>query len=98
MDIKKQCDDRTLTVTLVGELNTLSAPELEQAVKDDLKSIDTIIFDMTDLTYITSAGLRILLVAQQELDDRGGVIICGLRPEIREVIEITGFDTILTIE
>lgn len=98
MDIKKQFDDRTLTVTLVGELNTLSAPELEQAIKDDLKSIDTIIFDMTDLTYITSAGLRILLVAQQELDDRGGVIIRGLRPEIREVIEITGFDTILTIE
>ena len=53
---------------------------------------------MTDLTYITSAGLRILLVCQQEVEERGRVIVRGALPEIREVIEITGFDAILTLE
>ena len=98
MDIIKSLEDNLLTITLSGELNTVTAPDLEAAIEADLKTANDIVFDMTDLTYITSAGLRILLVCQQEVEERGRVIVRGALPEIREVIEITGFDAILTLE
>ena len=98
MDIIKKLEGAQLTVILAGELNTVTASELEEAIADDLKTISSIVFDMTDLIFITSAGLRILLFSQQELEGRGGVTVCGACREIREVIEVTGFDTILSIE
>ena len=98
MEIGKKLEGARLTVTLSGELNTVTAPELEASLSEDLKTIDEIVFDMEDLSYITSSGLRVLLVCQQELEERGGVTIRSASPVIREVIEVTGFDSILTLE
>ena len=98
MEIGKKLEGTRLTVTLSGELNTVTAPELEASLSEDLKTIDEIVFDMEDLSYITSSGLRVLLVCQQELEERGGVTIRSASPVIREVIEVTGFDSILTLE
>ena len=98
MEISKKLEGTRLTVTLSGELNTVTAPELEASLSEDLKTSDEIVFDMEDLSYITSSGLRVLLVCQQELEERGGVTIRSASPVIREVIEVTGFDSILTLE
>ena len=98
MEIGKKLEGTRLTVTLSGELNTVTAPELEASLAEDLQTIDEIVFDMEDLSYITSSGLRVLLVCQQELEERGGVTIRSANPVIREVIEVTGFDSILTLE
>ena len=97
MEISKKIDGTCLTVTLVGELNTVTAPELEAAIYDDLPSVNDVVFDMNDLSYITSAGLRILLYAEQEVEERGGVTVKGASAEIKEIIEVTGFDAILTL-
>ena len=98
VEISKNLEGTRLTVTLSGELNTITAPNLETSLLEDLPSIDEIIFDMEDLSYITSSGLRVLLVCQQELEERGGVTIRSVSPVIREVMEVTGFDSILTLE
>ena len=98
MEIGKKLEGARLTVTLSGELNTVTAPELEASLSEDLQTIDEIVFDMEDLSYITSSGLRVLLVCQQELEERGGVTIRSASPVIREVMEVTGFDSILTLE
>ena len=98
VEISKNLEGTRLTVTLSGELNTVTAPNLEASLLEDLPSIDEIIFDMADLSYITSSGLRVLLVCQQELEERGGVTIRSASPVIREVMEVTGFDSILTLE
>ena len=98
MEIGKKLEGTRLIVTLSGELNTVTAPELEASLSEDLQTIDEIVFDMEDLSYITSSGLRVLLVCQQELEERGGVTIRSASPVIREVIEVTGFDSILTLE
>ena len=98
MEIGKKLEGARLTVTLSGELNTVTAPELEASLSEDLQTIDEIVFDMEDLSYITSSGLRVLLVCQQELEERGDVTIRSASPVIREVIEVTGFDSILTLE
>lgn len=98
VEISKNLEGTRLTVTLSGELNTVTAPNLEASLLEDLPSIDEIILDMADLSYITSSGLRVLLVCQQELEERGGVTIRSASPVIREVMEVTGFDSILTLE
>ena len=98
VEISKNLEGTRLTVTLSGELYTVTAPNLEASLLEDLPSIDEIILDMADLSYITSSGLRVLLVCQQELEERGGVTIRSASPVIREVMEVTGFDSILTLE
>ncbi|MDO4532802.1 MAG: STAS domain-containing protein [Coriobacteriia bacterium] len=98
MEIAKKREGTLLTITLEGELNTVTAPQLEAAIAEDLKTVNDVVFDMTDLFYITSAGLRLLLAAQQETAGRGNVVVRGACEEIREIIAITGFDSILTPE
>ena len=98
MDIGMAREGNQLTVTLAGELNTATAPELEAALADEVKADDTIVFDMTDLTYMTSPGLRILVACDVATGERGAVTLRGVCAEVREVLTITGFDTILAIE
>lgn len=98
MDITMKREGNQLVVTLVGELNTATSPELEAALEGELNADDTVVFDMTDLIYITSAGLRILVRCDMETGKRGAVTLRGVREEIREVLEMTGFDTVFAIE
>lgn len=98
MEIVKKREGTLLTIILAGELNTVTAPRLSEAIVGDLNTVNDVVFDMTDVFYITSAGLRILLIARQEVCDRGSVVIRGACEEIREVIEMTGFDAILNFE
>ena len=99
MEIFKQQNGQELLLTLKGELNTTTSSQLEAVIKNDLKGIDTLVIDMADLTYLTSAGLRVLLVAQKILNDKKGqMIIRHVNDSIMDVFAITGFDNILTIE
>ena len=87
-----------LEITLEGELDTRSAPELDSKFQDVKASISEIDIYMDRLTYITSAGLRILLTMEQEMEQKNGsLVLHGVNSEIMEVLEITGFDTILEI-
>ena len=97
MTIEKKIEGTVLKIALEGELNTMTAPDLENAVIPELEKVNDVEIDMTRLTYITSAGLRILLSAKQRIKDRGNIILEGVCPEIMEVFEITGFTGILTI-
>ena len=99
MEILKQLDNKELTLTLKGELNTATSPELDAAIEKDLKDNTSLIIDMAELTYLTSAGLRVLLVAQKLMNERKGqLLIRHCNDAIMEVFDITGFKNILTIE
>lgn len=98
MDIIKKREGNQLNVTLSGELNTVTASEFDAAVKGDVKPGDTVVIDMANVIYITSAGLRVLLSLDAANGEGSPVILRGVRDEIREVLEVTGFDTVLVIE
>lgn len=100
MEILKQRNNKELTIILKGELNTVTAFDLDKVVAgDDLKNVQTLIFDMAELSYLTSAGLRVLLVAQRLMNDRKGkLIVRHVNEAIMEVFTITGFNNVLTIE
>ena len=97
MEIKKTLEDSKLIVALEGRLDTTTAPELEEALKDELEKVDSITCDFEKLEYISSAGLRVLLTAQKTMNAKGAMTICNVNSDIMEVFDITGFGDILTI-
>lgn len=98
MEIIKKLDGTTLNVELVGRLDTTTAPELENSLRENIESLTALTFDFSKLEYISSAGLRVLLFAQKTMNTQGEMVIINANDEIKEVFDITGFSDILTIE
>ena len=98
MTIEKTSDDGRTTLALAGRLDTTTAPELEKTVDEALDGTKDLVFDMTRLEYISSAGLRVILKAQKAMNARGSMKLIGVNDSIMEVFDITGFLDIITIE
>ena len=98
MEIIKTRNNDELVIALKGELNTATAPELESVITTSLNGVKKLVFDFSELDYISSAGLRILLVSKKVMDKQGEMIIRHPNNSVREIFEITGFENILTIE
>ncbi|MBR5588954.1 MAG: STAS domain-containing protein [Phascolarctobacterium sp.] len=98
MTIDKQLNGSELTLTLNGRLDTTTAPELENAIKENIADITNLVMDFAGLEYLSSAGLRVILSAQKTMNKQGEMVIRNVNETINEVFEITGFIDILTIE
>ena len=98
MTINKTIDAGCLTVALEGRLDTTTAPQLEAELKASLPGVTSLIFDFSQLEYISSAGLRVILYAQKVMNKQGTMVLRHVNEMVMEVFEITGFSTILTIE
>ena len=98
MEIKKSLNGNRLTVAVSGRLDTTTAPDLERELKASLGSIDKLTLDFTDLAYISSAGLRVMLSAEREMSRKGGMTVKGVNDDVMEVLDVTGFSDILTFE
>ena len=98
MEIAKTTEDKKLTVALKGRLDTTTAPMLEKSLTENLNDVTELIIDLANLEYISSAGLRVLLAAQKQMNGKGNMVVRNVNEEIREVFEMTGFTDILTIE
>ena len=94
---KKQEQDK-LTVTLEGRLDTTTAPELEKLFQESLPGVTELALDFEKLDYISSAGLRVLLAAQKIMTKQGSMKLRHVNESIMEILEVTGFVDILTIE
>ena len=97
MTIDKDIQGNVMTLKLSGRLDTTTSPELEQVLVSSLEGIEDLRMDFTDLEYISSAGLRILLSAQKTMNKQGSMSISGVNDTIMEIFGITGFSDILTI-
>ena len=97
MTIDKDIQNNVMTLKLSGRLDTTTSPELEQVLKESIDGIEDLRMDFSDLEYISSAGLRILLSAQKTMNKQGEMSITGVIDTISEIFEITGFSDILTI-
>lgn len=98
MEIIKNQNGNELNIELIGRLDTTTAPDLDNELKDSLEGVTKIVFDFTKLEYISSAGLRVLLAAQKVMNKQGEMILTNVNDDVKEVFEITGFVDILTIE
>ena len=96
--INKEKVENTLTLSLEGRLDTGSAPKLEAELKQSITDVEHLIFDLKDLAYTSSAGLRVLLAAQKVMNKQGDMIIRNANEDIMEVFEVTGIVDIVRIE
>ncbi len=98
MRIEKNQEGEKLNLAVIGRLDTTTAPELEQELKESLEDVKELILDLAGLEYISSAGLRVLLAAQRRMNKQGSMKLVNVNELVMEVFEVTGFSTILTIE
>ena len=99
MTIKKTVDGDKLVLDLEGRLDTTTAPQLENELKVSLYDIKELTLDMEKLEYLSSAGLRVLLAAQKQMQkQQGNMVIVNVNEIIMEVFEVTGFVDIITIK
>jgi anti-sigma B factor antagonist len=98
MMINKSLNATEMTVALAGRLDTTTAPQLEAELKISLNGVDSLVMDFAELDYISSAGLRVLLSTQKMMNKQGKMVIRHPNETILEVLEVTGFTAIMTIE
>lgn len=98
MTINKKIEQTKICLSLVGRLDTTTAPELEKELENSLNGVEELELDFEGLEYISSAGLRVVLKAQKIMNRNGSMKVTGANEVIMEVFEITGFSDIITIE
>ncbi|SDA37686.1 STAS domain-containing protein [Methanobrevibacter millerae] len=99
MNISKNYNEKELTLTVEGRIDTITSKELEKEINDEIGNFDSLILDFTDLEYISSAGLRVLIATQKKLKaDNIPFVIKNINDTINEIFRMSGFDKILKIE
>ena len=98
LDITKTINGNELTVALKGRLDSTTSPDFEKELKAALDGVGSLVIDMTELEYISSAGLRVLLSAQKVMNQQGNMLVKNPSEIVKEVFDVTGFCDILNIQ
>ena len=95
MDIQKKLDGTTLSVSVTGHIDTVTAPQLEAELS--LDAVEELVIDISGVAYVSSAGLRVFLSAYKTMAKKSGMTIVGAQPAVMEVFKITGFASIFKL-
>jgi anti-sigma B factor antagonist len=100
MTVNSKREGVRLTVTIQGTVDVDTVADLEDALTEEtLDGVEELFFDLQDMEYTTSVGLRAMLNAFQILDERGGrMVIQHLNEDVKEIFDMTGFTDFLEIE
>ena len=98
MTITKEANGSALTLKIDGRLETTTAPELEAVIKNELDGVTELTYDFSNLDYISSAGLRVLLSSHKKMSAQGSMKVINANEIVAEIFSITGFSDILNIE
>ena len=99
MDINVIETGKPYVFAVVGRLDTNTSPQLEEFAEGlSSKGITDIVVDMAECSFVSSAGLRVIVAMQKRAAVGGTLVFRGVLPEVMEVFQMTGFDNILTFE
>lgn len=98
MEIKVEKDKTELTLYLTGNLDALTAPELQKVLDAELGGVEHLVLDFENVRYISSAGLRVLLATMNVMDRQGTLVVRHAGDFVREIFEDTGLAEDLTLE
>lgn len=99
MEIRKEKNGNALILHLSGKLAIKESQALDQVIRTELSGITDLTLDMTEVPYISSAGLRVLIIAQNMMDEVGGTLtITHVSEMVGSVLELTGFSDFMKIE
>lgn len=99
MTITTVKDGKKLEVIPEGRIDALTAPELERKLADELGDTEELVFNLENVEYLSTAGLRVFLACSQEMEARGRSIrVVHVNEVIMRVLALTGFQDFLNIE
>jgi anti-sigma B factor antagonist len=98
MTISTEKNGGSLILRIEGSINTQTSEQFEKAVQEAFKATEDLIIDFSKVDYVSSSGLRVLLGAENALDEGKKMRIRNVSPEVKEVFDMTGFTSILTLE
>ena len=98
MDLTKQYNEKELTITVKGKIDTINAPDFENEIMDEIGKFDSLIINLNDLEYISSSGLRVLIAVEKKLSPENISVTIKVNEIIKEIIVISGLDKVLNIE
>ena len=98
MNITVQGDNALAVVTVEGQIDSGSAPEAQQEILPVIREHSGVVMDLSGLTFMSSAGLRMMLLLYREATSRGGKLaLVGLADSIRDTMDVTGFLTFFDV-
>ena len=98
MNINSSKENGKLTVEIIGRVDTTTAPELDKFITENIEGITELVLDLKELSYTSSAGLRVLLKSQKAMNKQGTMKLINVSSDVMDVFDITGFTDILNIE
>ena len=98
MDIITEKNGNSVTIKPVGNIDFVTAPELDAVIEKEAVDASQLILDLSEVPYLASAGLRSILNADELMEDKEGFKIIKASPNIMAVFEMTGFADSLDIE
>ncbi len=98
MTVTKKLEGTKLTAAFEGRLDTNTTPQAEQELTGSLDNVKELILDFKQLDYISSAGLRLLLMLQKKMNNQGSMTIINANDMVKEIFEVTGFSDVLNVK
>jgi anti-anti-sigma factor len=99
MEISQKEEKGIVSIVIKGRMDADSSPDAEKVVKEALGAeANRLLFDLGELEYLSSAGLRVLLTAAKEMRRRDGkIVLCALNEFVKEIFEVSGFQSLIPI-
>ena len=100
MQIKSDISSKNIVISLIGRLDTITSPQLEEEINSfSLENIETVILDLKELEYISSAGLRVVLMIHKKMNKLGWQLkLINVNDMILNIFDMTGMSEFLNIQ
>lgn len=91
-------EGKTFIIAPEGNLDYITSAELDETVTEIAEKAEKMIIDLSGISYIASAGLRVLLNADDIMREKSGLVLTNVNDYVMEIFNMTDFSSILTIE
>lgn len=98
MEIKVNKNGTELTISPVGRMDTATSPEVQAVVDENIGDVTDLTFDLGELKYLSSAGLRVLMSAQKTMLSQGSMKLINVNEDILDIFDMTGLTDVFEIE
>lgn len=98
MTVEKITNGNSLTLRVEGRVDTTNAKEFEEIITNSLDGVKKLIMDFESLEYISSAGLRVMLMAIKKMKKQGSMAVTNANEMVKEIFEVTGFSDLVEVE
>ena len=98
MDIKRIVENETAILSPMEKIDFVSAPEFEKVIEEYSEKAESMVIDMAMVDYISSAGLRAILLADNLMSEKKGLVLKNVNTGVMDILDISGFSRELKIE